>query len=135
MFLEFLEGFFGGAVEEVTATPQVEHKPQHITTAQRPTRKHMKKILPDIIKRCPTQYRFSIEVGGKTYHATYAYDRGAIYTLTYEFVGKDGTIPKLVTMSNGKPSPRDLKEYIRDRVAERKQRAQRAQTVAELRDE
>lgn len=128
MLREFIAGFLH-ALEEDLSPPKV---PEYKYVPSRPSRKEMKRNLLEALKNYRTQYRFSMKIRENEYHAIYYYDRGAVYTLTYEWVGRRRNIPKLVTVHNGKASKRDMLEDIRHRVAERDRRAQQARIVAEL---
>lgn len=97
--------------------------PPPVKPVTRPSRTKMKKYLPYAVKWfLKLHYRRKLFVNGQAYHAMYAFVDGLTYTLTFEYVGKDDTIPKLVTCHNGKPTLQELRREILLAMKDKQQR-------------
>jgi len=129
MLNAFLQGLVEGVkLEFYGPTIEITHEP-----LRRPSKTQMKKELLKTWKERHTRYRGSFCIHGLEYHAMFAYVRSAVYTMVFEFSGKERTRqsgrPKLVEFYNGKPSMKELTEYTHFAVKEKKRRAERAATI------
>jgi hypothetical protein len=94
----------------------------------RPSRKHMKKVLPRFIHRIDLKqrHRFDVTVYGTTYHVVFLWMGSGLYSVAYLPNAKGK--PEFQAMATGKPTKEQMADVIRLEL-DRRRKAHRLETL------